>query len=173
MYNNSVFISFPWSKMEFSGVSLSSIQITSAYDIVIKAMLYKMKYEKLKILKQEKNYQEFNLSNTKVFFSFRNDILANIADNEASDFILKSIVAIRDSDFSKKSVRDSFDTLKPYLSTEMVNSTLIKKALVDKKLFINFPAIFKHAHKETIDENSTIVANIKNVIETYKTYLNK
>lgn len=166
MYNKAVFIIFPWPG--YSGVKLSALQINSAYDIVIKGMLFRMQYEKLKKVHQEHNYPEFDLSNTKTFFQFRNDALDKIAEPDARDYIMTCLAAIRDCDFSKKSVRDSFETLKPYFSTETENSRILKYALVDENSFINFSDIFKYAGQETIDEDSTIVKKIKRVIDLYR-----
>ena len=167
MYNKPVFIVFPWPSANYSGVALGSCQIRSAYDIVMKAMAYKMYYEKNKKIKPEIEMEKYNLKSFKVFFSFRDELLANLAEPQARDYLTDCLVAIRESDFSKQSVRDSFDILRKYLANENY-SNIIKNALVDEKSFMNFPAIFTYAQENTIDEDCIIMTKIKNVINAYK-----
>ena len=167
MYNKPVFIVFPWPSANYSGIALGSCQIRSAYDIVMKAIAYKMYYEKNKNTKPAKEIEKYDLRSFKVFFSFRDELLEYLAEPQARDYLIDCLVAIRESDFSKQSVRDSFEILRSYLANE-TNASIIKNALVDEKSFMNFPEIFKYAQENTIDENSIIIRKIKNVINAYK-----
>jgi len=168
MFNEDVYINFPWSHMSFNGIELSQVQVKSAYDIVMRAMAFKIKYEKLKIVNSEEDFEKFNLNNPRIYSTFRNDVIANISDRTATDYIMTCINKIRNSDFNKKSVRDSFDILNKYLTTEEFKSKFLKQALAEQKSFINFPAIIDYCHTTTITENHDIIRRIKVIQEKYR-----
>lgn len=167
MYNKTVFIKpFPWSNVAFSGVSLNNSHITETYDFIVTALLYKIKYEKLKILKKEKDYEDFNLSNPAVFLKFRDDVCEKIPNNTTVNYIMDCVIAIKNSDFSKKNIRDSFELLKQHL-TDTKTQKALKNAFTLTKEFLNFKDIFEYANKELIDENSKIITKINDVVAVY------
>lgn len=158
----SLFIKFPWTKNPANGVSLTPEQIITVYDIITKALMYKYRYE-IGVRCQLENIEKYDLDNIKVYNSFVNLNSKKVNDSTARDYVLTTIKNIRNNDFNKPCVRESYDTLYEMFNPENNNYQMLKSVFSQKsESFVNFCYLFSKCNKEPIKTNGPEIKEINN-----------
>ena len=162
---DTIFIKFPWTKCPANEIYITSEQIKSVYEIILKAFDYNYRYEQGTEYGLE-NIEKYNLNNIKVYNSFVNETLAEIFDPIARDYVLTTLEYIRHNSFSNTTVKDSYmafySMFKPTSSKRNVLGTILSN---EPEKFIDFCSIFKNCERTTL---STTSGPLKEILDFYK-----
>lgn len=144
------FIKFPWTQYPANQVYVTKDQIKAVYDIIIKAFSYKFTYENGK--KQGlSNIEQYNLNKIKVYNSFVNENLAKVFDPVARDYVLTTLKNIKNNDFGKKCVVESYNNLSLFFAPSSKKCKIVRGFLADdKNHFIDFCKLFEKCNKTTL-----------------------
>lgn len=152
--SNTIFIKFPWTKHPANEIYVSAEQIKTAYDIIIKAFLYKYKYEQGKKL-GFRGIECYDLDNIKVYNSFVNEISTQIYDSTARDYILTTLKNIRENNYNRQCVKQSYEVLFSIFGPEEPTFKDIRNALAkNPDSFIDFCKLFEKCNRTALTVNS-------------------
>lgn len=156
----SIFINIPWSKCPSNAISITIDQVYEMYELIIKAFMFKYKHENLKERNLLDEAQTYNLNNLKVFNLFVNENLEKVSDPVARDYVLETISTIRNNNFSKDCVKNSYQTIYRVFDPNNIRRDNIKTYMARYGQFIDFNKLFQICEKHSLSDSSNEILEI-------------
>ncbi len=140
------------------------------YDILSSALTAKFKYEEAKLKNEQKSNEQYNLGNLKVYSSFLNRTNNEINDKELRSYVLETLKIIKNNNYSKKSVRDTYRNAYKWFSKDNTRGQIFAKNLATGKIHesIDFSELFYMCEEKAITENSPEFSDVVNLYQKYK-----
>ena len=159
-----IFIDIPCSNSFVQEMAESGEQCKEMYDIIVKAFMFKRKFELSKESGSYLKVKQFDLNDVKVFNGFIDECVDKILDNAARKYVLETIRQIRDNNFRKKSVKTTYETMYELLNPNSYRLKNMKGVLGNSLKLIDFCYIFKKCNKTPLTKDSP---EIKSIYMTY------
>lgn len=153
----SVFIDLPWTEYPANGIYKSADQVKETFNIIVKAFLYKFKYE---TASNKSAVEKFNLNNDRVYAEFVNLTLDNLLDPVTRDYVLATIRNIRKNNFSKKSVKISYQTLYTLLEPKSKQLNDLREFLAESQKIVDFYSLFNTCNTKALTPASEEIKEI-------------
>lgn len=172
---NSFVIEFPSRPFVGNDICISFEECAEAYDIIMK--IFNMKYYYEQNHSKQNPLKKFDLNDLDTYQNIINVIDCRIHDPLTRTYLLETASLIRDNNFSKKSVKQTYKFINEFFSLNTFSGSLFKNNLAGAyssktgKIsfnFIDFKSIFKKCNKETISPKSPEMNDVIKLFNEFK-----
>ena len=167
--NTSLIIPFPSVPLIENELSTTTKERLAMYDIITKAFMFKYEYEKAKF-EHRIAPMDKNLNDLRVYGKFLNEINYYIQDPFLRNFVLSSLKNLKNNDYSKASVRTTYETVRNWFCPDNFKGKIFRNNLASGTSYesIDFRNLFVLCEKESITENSSIFKEVKTEYQKFK-----
>lgn len=139
------------------------------YDIITTAFMYKYEYEKAKFEKKLAPLDK-NLSDLRVYGKFLNQVNDKIRDPFLRDFVVSSLKNLKNNDYSKPSVRTTYETIRAWFCPDNIKGKTFRNNLASGNSYesIDFRNLFLLCETTAVTENDPIFKEVKSEYAKFK-----